>query len=159
VKHAGLDGDTLKVYPSEPASGMYYHDRTYELTAEAIRNAIHEGWIFNGHEAEDPWGILAPNDHTALSILEAGAELKRQPGAHFGLIGFDDDVRSCSANLTTIRPPVEAMGEEAAKMLLRSLNGEKTRSQLRLRSTIIPRASTWRKLKPARFGAGVEGGS
>jgi len=158
IKHAGLADDTLKVYPSEPAPGIYYHDRTYELTLEAANQAIDEGWMFNGSETDDPWGILAPNDHTALSILEAASEQNRTPGAHFGLIGFDDDLRACSAGLTTIRPPVEAMGEEAAKMLLRALSGEKTRSQLRLRSNIIPRASTWRKSKTSLFGSSLEGG-
>ncbi len=158
IKHAGLDDKILKVYPSEPAPGIYYHDRTYELTLEAAQQAIDEGWMFDGGETDDPWGILAPNDHTALSILEAVTDQNRIPGTHFGLIGFDDDLRSCSAGLTTIRPPVEAMGEEAAKMLLRALNGEKTRSQLRLRSTLIPRASTWRKVKPTLYGQSPEGG-
>jgi len=158
VRHAGLSDDVLKVYPSEPAPGIYYHDHTHELTLAAAEQAIKDGWMFTGSDTEEPWGILAPNDHTAFSILEAAAEKNRTPGSHFGLIGFDDDLRSCSAGLTTIRPPVEAMGEEAAKMLLRALNGERTRSQLRLRSNIIPRASTWRKVKTSLFGPGLEGG-
>lgn len=158
VRHAGLPDDTLKVYPSEPASGTYYHDHTYELTLAVAQQAFSEGWMFTGTDPDEPWGILAPNDHTAFSVLEAAAEQNRTPGSHFGLIGFDDDLRSCSEGLTTIRPPVEAMGEEAAKMLLRALSGERTRSQLRLRSNIIPRASTWRKIKPSLYGPGREGG-
>ena len=47
-----------------------------------------------------------------------------------------------SLGLTTVRPPLEALGEEAARLLLRALNGETANMQICLRSHLIPRLST-----------------
>ncbi|MBC8137056.1 MAG: substrate-binding domain-containing protein, partial [Fibrella sp.] len=89
-----------------------------------------------------PVGIIAPNDFTAYAVLRMATGQGKVMGADYGLIGFDDDARSCALGLTTVRPPIEAMGEEAGRLLLRALHGEQGGLQVRLRSQVIPRAST-----------------
>jgi DNA-binding LacI/PurR family transcriptional regulator len=145
VRHAGFPPDMLRVFPSEASPGIYIHDNTSEIAYAAALKAFDAVDFLAGGDTGEPWGIIAPNDHAALSILEAAAERGRVPGVEFGLVGFDDDPLSCSVGLTTVRPPVEAMGEAAAKLLLRAIGGERGGSQVRLRSNLIPRASTSRR--------------
>jgi len=158
IRHAGLPIDALRVFPVEPSTGVYVHDNTSELAYAAAVEAFDQGWLFSGNEVEDPWGIIAPNDHSAFSILQAASERGKMAGVQFGLVGFDDDPLSCSVGLTTVRPPVEAMGEAAAKLLLRAITGEKTGSQVRLRSNLIPRSSTSRRPRASLRKLRKEGG-
>jgi DNA-binding LacI/PurR family transcriptional regulator len=158
IRHAGLPIDALQVFPVEPSPGVYVHDDTSELAYAAAVEAFDQGWLFPGNEVEDPWGIIAPNDHSAFSILQVASERGKMAGVQFGLVGFDDDPLSCSVGLTTVRPPVEAMGEAAAKLLLRAISGEKTGSQVRLRSNLIPRSSTSRRPRASLRNLRKEGG-
>jgi len=158
IRHAGLPVDALRVFPVEPSTGVYVHDNTSELAYAAAAEAFDQGWLNSGTEMEEPWGIIAPNDHSAFSLLQAASERGRMAGVQFGLVGFDDDPLSCSVGLTTVRPPVEAMGEAAAKLLLRAISGEKTGSQVRLRSNLIPRSSTSRRPRASLRNLRKEGG-
>ena len=90
----------------------------------------------------EPSGIIAGNDHGALAFMEAARTLGKVAGRDYGLIGFDDLPQSRSAGLTTLRPPVESMGEEAARLVLRWMGGDRTETQVRLRSHLIARTST-----------------
>jgi len=137
VRHAGLPQETLRVHPGGNSTDVYdpaVSDRYAHVLAQTL--------FAEGSSAEGPTGIIAPNDVMASAVLGAAEECGLAAGPDFGLIGFDDDARSCAAGLTTIRPPVEAMGEEAACLLLRALHGDKKSFQVRLRSQVIPRAST-----------------
>ncbi len=140
VRHAGLPRDTLRVHPGERPEEAYDRGRS-GAAAHALA-----GTLFAHLQAEEmpaeKTAIIAPNDNTAYAVLGAASERGLLAGRDFGLIGFDDDARSCSAGLSTVRPPVEAMGEEAGRLLLRALHGEKKGLQVRLRSHLIPRAST-----------------
>jgi len=89
-----------------------------------------------------PVGIVAANDTLGLILLDAAAELALVPGRDFGLIGFDDQPLSRPRGLTTLHPPLEALGEQAARMLLNRLSGDETQVQMRLRSHLVPRLST-----------------
>jgi len=154
VRHAGLPADILRVYPDQPVHEGYNFDFADTWMFETARqlfveeNVLEMGAdnlaenVLAGLSDEEPWGIIAPNDFTAYAILRAAAEQGKTMGVDYGLVGFDDDPRSYSLGLTTIRPPIEAMGEEAGRLLLRALHGERSGLQVRLRSQVIPRAST-----------------
>ena len=94
--------------------------------------------------ASAPPGITAANDTLALMVLEATAECGLSPGPDFGLVGFDDQPLARRRGLTSLHPPLEALGEQAARMVLSRLAGDATAHQLRLRSHLLPRASTRR---------------
>lgn len=138
VRHAGMSPETLRLYP-EGERGEFYDPHVpiqcIPAMAQALFTELRTG-------ASGPMGIIAPNDVTAYAVLDAAASCGFTAGAQFGLVGFDDDARSCAAGLTTVRPPIEAMGEEAARLLLRALHGDKKGLRLCLRSQLIPRAST-----------------
>ncbi|HZT44420.1 MAG TPA: GntR family transcriptional regulator [Chthonomonadaceae bacterium] len=140
VRHARLPRENLQVYPAEPPQGVYYPERVFEAAYQAAQRAFAECEIFA--DPDRPWGVIAPNDAMAYGVMEAAADQGKTPGSDYGLVGFDDDARSCTVGLTTVRPPVEAMGEEAARLLLRTLQGENSGLRVCLRSQVIPRAST-----------------
>jgi DNA-binding LacI/PurR family transcriptional regulator/DNA-binding transcriptional regulator YhcF (GntR family) len=142
VRHAGLLPETLCVYPDQPPHPFYNPDSAETWAYEAARDAFAERICGQDNTPSEHWGIIAPNDFTAYAVLRAAQELGKTPGVDFGLVGFDDDPRSCALGLTTVRPPIEAMGEEAGRLLLRALNGERNGMQICLRSQVIARAST-----------------
>lgn len=138
VRQAGLPPDMLRLYPGDAQAGSYDRRTAAQTVYEAASS------LFADFAAADssPTGVIAPNDEMAYAVLQAAAASGLAMGLGFGLIGFDDDARSCAAGLTTVRPPVEAMGEEAGRLLLRALRGDKQGGQVRVRSQVIPRAST-----------------
>ena len=138
VRHAGLPPDTLCLYPCVRLDALY--DPTV-FGGHALASALCADLLTN-KDAAGPVGVIAPNDAIAYAVLDAAAASGLSVGRDFGLLGFDDDAGSCAAGMTTVRPPVEAMGEEAARLLLRALAGDNKGLRLCLRSHLIPRAST-----------------
>jgi DNA-binding LacI/PurR family transcriptional regulator len=142
VKHAGLPEDAMQLCPADPLEQLY----SPQSSATAVYSLA--GQLFGARADElfvkpsEPWGIIAPNDDIAYAIRDAALDAGRIPGSDFGLVGFDDDPRSSRFGLTTVRPPVEAMGEEAGRLLLRALQGDRKGHLVRLRSQLIPRTST-----------------
>jgi DNA-binding LacI/PurR family transcriptional regulator len=74
-------------------------------------------------------------------ILRAVGESGKTAGVDFGLIGFNDDKLFQELSLSSLRPPVEDLGREAARNLIRMLQGETIPVQTRLQYQLIPRAT------------------
>ena len=148
VRQAGLPPDTLRLYPGGTQTGIY--DR--HVAAQTVYDAASALFADVAAAGGSPAGVIAPNDEMAYAVLQAASQFGQTMGPGFGLVGFDDDVRSCAVGLTTVRPPVEVMGEEAGRLLLRALRGNKQGVQVRVRSQVIPRASTVRLPKSAATG-------
>jgi DNA-binding LacI/PurR family transcriptional regulator len=145
VRHAGHPPEMLRVYPGDRPKARYDKEVAGPFVSRMAPAFFDE--ILSGSSPDDPPGIISPNDQTAYALLEVAAREGKVAGHDFGIVGFDDDTRSCVAGLTTVRPPVEAMGEEAGRLLLRTMQGGREGLQVRLRSHLIPRASTL--LRPA----------
>ena len=94
-----------------------------------------------------PWGVIADNDLVAMAWQDAASERGLSAGRDYGLIGFDNHPLARGRGLTTLRPPLEALGEQAARMLLQQLRGDRSALQTRLRSSLLPRTSTKRPEK------------
>jgi LacI family transcriptional regulator len=75
-------------------------------------------------------------------VLSAAEAAGKKAGVDFGLIGFNDDVEVRALGITTLRPPLEELGREASRNLIRTLQGETIPVQIRLQSQLITRAST-----------------
>lgn len=90
----------------------------------------------------DGVGVIAANDLTAYGILSAAAESGLAAGEHFGIVGFDDWARSRALALTTLRPPLDALGSECARVLLSALRGDEITQELCIKWQLIPRRST-----------------
>lgn len=87
-------------------------------------------------------GIVAVNDNAGYGFIKAAEELGLRAGRDFGLIGFDDRSQSRMLDMSSLHPPLDAIGAEAAKLFLQLLRGENVTTQIRLHSYLIPRGST-----------------
>jgi LacI family transcriptional regulator len=103
--------------------------------------AYRAAWSFLEHR-RDSWGVVAANDHAGHGLFRAAVEAGLKPGRDFGLIGFDDFSQSRLLGMTSMRPPLEEMGEEAARLLIQSLEGKRTMTEVWLRSQLKQREST-----------------
>ncbi|HEX5322798.1 MAG TPA: GntR family transcriptional regulator, partial [Capsulimonadaceae bacterium] len=119
VLWSGQPEDTLRVFiDSEPMeSVLARHDHSvaaYDLAHPLIA----EGGLADG--------VIAANDRVAYGFINAATEAGLTMGRNYALVGFDDNPESRHLGLTSLRPPLAALGEEAGKLVLRALQGEKT---------------------------------
>lgn len=94
---------------------------------------------------EPPTAIFAANDLSALSTLQAAAELGVAVPDGLSVVGFDNIPESALAHpsLTTVQQPMRQMGREAVAMLLAVIAGEELAStHLTLDTTLVVRRST-----------------
>jgi len=142
MDHVSLPNATLEIRP--PIGPMKIWNKGLGLSS--IRNSyvqrIHDLALELLQEDDTPCGIIAPSDEMACGVLEAAEILGMRPGEDFGLTGFDDFPAARRMGLTSIRPPLELMGEEAARLMLAAIRGERSSLQVRLRPHLLPRLST-----------------
>jgi DNA-binding LacI/PurR family transcriptional regulator len=117
--------------------GVGYEENKRITQAEAYQCAKE---FFGAGPAPD--GIIAANDHVAFGIIQAAEEFSKFSGRDYLLVGFDDVPDSRMVNLSTLRPPLEWMGYEAANLLLQSIQGRQSTRHIKLRSHLVTRAST-----------------
>jgi len=89
-----------------------------------------------------PDGIIAANDHVAYGFIKAATEAGLTVGRDYVIVGFDDGSESRELAITTLRPPLAGLGEEAAKLILRALHGEETGMHICLHSHLVARSSS-----------------
>jgi DNA-binding LacI/PurR family transcriptional regulator len=89
-------------------------------------------------------GIIAPNDKMGVGVLQVAAERGWRVGYDLGVVSFDDTVEARVAELSSFRPPLEELGTEAARHLLRALSGQPLAFQTRFVSHLISRLSSRR---------------
>lgn len=133
VEHAGLPAGTVHLFPAHGAPWVNEEDP--EPLGYPVGQAAFDAGMVRS-------GVICANDGVALGFLRAATERGRTPGTDFQIVSFDDHPSARSAGLTTLRPPMELMGKEAARLLSRALEGERTALQVRLQSHLIPRKST-----------------
>ncbi len=102
-------------------------------------------WLAQGNPCDGARGIIAANDGLALGILDAAAAAGLDVGRDFGLIGFDDRAAAAQAGLTSLRPPLEQMGREAARLMVQALNGYPNHCRMAIAPNLVARASTRRR--------------
>lgn len=101
----------------------------------AAKEALRAGWQLNG-------GIVCVNDGVAFGVLDAAAELNLEAGKDFAILGFDDESDARFHSLTSLRPPMQGMAREAARLLMDHARGSDGSLQVRLRAHVIARGST-----------------
>ena len=72
----------------------------------------------------------------------ASIELKTAVPGPASLALWERRKAAVARGLTTLHPPLEALGEQAVRMLLSRLNGDDLQMQMRLRSHLVPRSTT-----------------
>lgn len=93
---------------------------------------------------EPPTAIIAANDVTAMRAMDAARARGLSVPHDISVVGFDDipDASLCEPALTTVRQPLQAMGEAAMTMLLAMLDGREHEQHLRMDTQFIVRSST-----------------
>jgi DNA-binding LacI/PurR family transcriptional regulator len=93
-----------------------------DFTAESGRRAMAE--LLRRHPEID--GVLAASDTTAAGALETLHAAGRRVPEDVALIGFDDFplAERTTPRLTTVRQPIEAMGQAMVRLLLEEMEEE-----------------------------------
>lgn len=119
---------------------------------------LNHDWLFtNAHTAEDgknifkmimaldnkPDVIIAGSDEVAMGITQEAEEQKVKVPKQLGVLGVDDQPVSANLRipLTTIRQPVNEMGQKAAETMLHLMSGESVPKVQICKLKIIKRAS------------------
>ncbi len=111
---------------------FYCTDAAYEAGRKLFRDGL-------------KWdAIIAANDSTAVGLIKAAAERGFEAGRDFAIIGFDDQPESRMLGLSTLRPPMDGLGQNAARLIVRALNGDRSCTRTCLHSDLIVRKSTMR---------------
>jgi LacI family transcriptional regulator len=86
--------------------------------------------------AANPTAIFASNDEMAAGIVDAAKKAGIAIPEQISLVGYDDNAVAASLRprLTTVRQPLEAMGEEAGRQLVDAIRFRRTTNQL----SVIP---------------------
>ncbi|MDR3710343.1 MAG: GntR family transcriptional regulator [Capsulimonadaceae bacterium] len=98
-------------------------------------------------------GIVAANDLLAIGIMDAAAAAGQVAGRDFGIVGFDDvDNKARDHGLTSLRPPLAELGEEAAMLCVDLVHGKPKSRSVSLLSHITIRESTCKDIGCASIG-------
>ncbi|MBC8139641.1 MAG: LacI family DNA-binding transcriptional regulator [Fibrella sp.] len=89
-----------------------------------------------------PLSVIAASDKVAFDCIAAAAKEGLIVQRDFLIVGFDDTTDARSQGLTSLHPPLREMGEEAGRILVRLMAGDRMNPQTRLRSRVIARDST-----------------
>jgi DNA-binding LacI/PurR family transcriptional regulator len=123
----GMRLTELPVRPSDPemagmppgpvfpfAEGLW--DRSGERMARAFLDALRE-------RADGPTALVAFNDATAVIALDRLAATGRRAPDDFSVVGFDNTEEGRLLRLSTVEPPIEELGQEAARALHHACSG------------------------------------
>ncbi|MCE7080750.1 LacI family DNA-binding transcriptional regulator [Streptomyces sp. ST2-7A] len=124
-RHFGCVSDRLTGFSEVMREYGVRHDPALIVDSEftlpsgqtAVERALASGRRFDS--------VFALNDQTAVGALRALRAAGRRVPEDVAVVGFDDLPLAVSVDppLTTVRQPMHAMGETAARMLLRHLGG------------------------------------
>ena len=107
-----------------------------EISYPGIRRLIESGKPFTA--------VLCFNDVSAMGTIRALHEAGLRVPHDVSVVGFDD-IQSAAyqvPSLTTIRQPLQKMGNTAAKLLLKKLAGESTPDLVQVEPELVVREST-----------------
>jgi len=87
--------------------------------------------------------IFAGDDDSAIGAMRALKMAGRLIPGEIAVVGFDDvpSARYLSPALTTVRAPIEAVGREAVRQLVRLMNGEQAEALTLMRTELVIRES------------------
>ncbi|GMA17528.1 LacI family DNA-binding transcriptional regulator [Deinococcus metallilatus] len=127
------------VYREEGVNLPDGHIYTAEFSWESARAATRQLL----KQAQQPFNLFATCDLFAQGVIDECAAAHLELGQDVRLIGFDDQPWAAEHGLTTIRQPIEEMGEAAAKLLLERINDPTRPIQSRsFEPTLVPRTTT-----------------
>ncbi|AKI97602.1 LacI family DNA-binding transcriptional regulator [Kosmotoga pacifica] len=111
------------------------------INADFFYGRPHERIIQILKTVERP-GIFATTDNFAMNVLETAATLGKVPGKDFFIVGYDNQTWTERLELTTIKQPIEEMGEMASKLIVERIkNPELPVRHVKFQPSILRRKS------------------
>ncbi|QEV98974.1 LacI family transcriptional regulator [Microbacterium caowuchunii] len=96
-------------------------------------------------QPDPPTAVFAANDLSAIAIIEVAQALGLDVPADLSVVGFDDvpEASRQALPLTTVRQPMQRIGQTAAGMLTALMAGETlSATHVLLPTRLVPRATT-----------------
>jgi DNA-binding LacI/PurR family transcriptional regulator len=129
--------------PFDPAllgSGKFDEEPAFETIQQMCAAGVHFDAVFAG------------DDDAAIGVYRALKAAGRLIPDEVAVVGFDDVQfsRYISPALTTIRAPIEEVGREAVRQLLRLLHGEQAEALTLMRTELVIRESCGCKWNPSQ---------
>ncbi len=86
-----------------------------------------------------PTAIFAANDDSALGVMDAAREMGISMPGGLSVVGYDDtpEGRMARPALSSVRQPLQEVGETAARLLIRQLVGETVAPEMTLLAPIL----------------------
>jgi len=88
-------------------------------------------------------GVFAGDDEAAIGVLHALKAAGRLVPRDVAVVGFDDipSARYLSPPLTTVQAPIEEVGRQAVRQLVRLIDGEPAAALTLMRTELVIRES------------------
>ncbi|HOK87712.1 MAG TPA: LacI family DNA-binding transcriptional regulator [Fervidobacterium sp.] len=112
---------------------------TFDDGYKAAKRLLSEGKHFDG--------AFCMNDLVALGVMKAIKEEGLKVPEDVAVVGFDDDKQLCEVtvpSLSSVRQPVEMMGETAGKAIIELINGHSNAKKIIFSPSLIVRDSSLR---------------
>jgi LacI family transcriptional regulator len=132
-----LSSHGIAYEPALTAVGDFSEQSGYEAARVLLRSP------------DRPTALFCSNDDMAIGAMRAAQEYGLKIPADLSLVGFDDTVKAAMVYppLTTIKQPLFTMGETAAMLVKRLIDGERVENPaIMLNTELIVRGSTARRM-------------
>jgi len=126
-----LEAHRVKLDPRLIGAGEFDEEEGFAAIQQMLMNGIKFDAIFAG------------DDDSAIGAIRALKMAGRRVPQDVAVVGFDDVpfARYLSPALTTVRAPIEQVGREAVRALVRQLNGEQANPLTLMRTELVIRES------------------
>jgi DNA-binding LacI/PurR family transcriptional regulator len=126
-----LEAHGVPFHPELIAAGEFDEDEAFA----AVQQILVDGIEFDA--------IFAGDDDSAIGALRALKLAGRHVPEDVAVVGFDDVpfARYLSPPLTTVRAPIEEIGREAVRQLVRLMNGQPAEGLTLMRTELVIRES------------------
>lgn len=136
-----LETHNIPFDPSLIVTGGFDEEQSFAAMQKLIQDGIQFDAVFAG------------DDDAAIGAYRALKNAGRLIPDDVAVVGFDDVQfsRYLSPALTTVRAPIEEVGREAVRQLIRLLNGQQTQSLTLMRTEMVIRESCGCKFQDDTF--------
>jgi LacI family transcriptional regulator len=126
-----LKKHNLPFVPCLVARGGFESTQAYATVSQLLTSGLEFDAIFTG------------DDDNAVGVIRALQESGRKIPEEVAVAGFDDSLfaRILTPPLTTVRAPIEQVGREAVRQLIRLIRGDQVEARLVLPTELIIRQS------------------
>jgi len=136
-----LEAHGLPFHPELVAYGGFDDQESYQAIQQ---------WFLEGVEFD---AVFAGDDDAATGVIAALRQAGRRVPEDVSVVGFDDVPfsRFVSPPLTTIRSPIEQVGREAVRLLVKCIHEEHCNPEILLPTELVIRQSCGCDAEPARM--------